>query len=121
MNTRKPTLALVGATGAVGAVMLQVLSSRQDCWGEIRLIASRRSAGRSLTLRGEQVEVQLLESAVFDGVDVAMFDVPDELAAKWAPVAVAAGAVGADAAHAAAPYRALLEGVIKAQAELIPQ
>ncbi|MGI8648155.1 MAG: aspartate-semialdehyde dehydrogenase [Acidimicrobiales bacterium] len=96
MAARKPTLALIGATGAVGAVMLQVLSSRQDCWGDIRLVASRRSAGRNLTLRGKQVEVQLLEPAVFDGVDVAMFDVPDELAAKWAPVAVAAGAVVVD-------------------------
>ena len=42
----KPTLAVVGATGAVGAVMLDLLSTRTDVWGEIRLVASARSAGR---------------------------------------------------------------------------
>ncbi len=44
MSTRKPTLAVVGATGAVGTVMLGILSQREDIWGEIRLIASARSA-----------------------------------------------------------------------------
>ena len=46
----KPTLAVVGATGAVGSVMLSILSSRQDVWGEIRLVASARSAGKVLQL-----------------------------------------------------------------------
>ncbi len=50
---RKPTLAVVGATGAVGTVMLQILSTREDVWGEIRLVASARSAGKLLTVRGE--------------------------------------------------------------------
>jgi aspartate-semialdehyde dehydrogenase len=94
--SRKPTLAVVGATGAVGTVMLQLLSEREDVWGEIRLVASRRSAGKKLTVRGEQVEVQLLEPSVFDGVDVAMFDVPDEVSAEWAPIAAARGAVAVD-------------------------
>jgi hypothetical protein len=72
---RKPTLAVVGATGAVGSVMLDLLSSREDVWGEIKLVASARSAGKVLTVRGRPVEVQLLTPEVFDGVDVAMFDV----------------------------------------------
>ncbi len=93
---KKPTLAVVGATGAVGTVMLQLLSEREDVWGEIRLVASRRSAGKKLTVRGEEVEVQLLEPSVFDGVDVAMFDVPDEVSAEWAPIAAARGAVAVD-------------------------
>jgi len=93
---RKPTLAVVGATGAVGTVMLGILSERADVWGEIRLVASRRSAGKRLTVRGREVEVELLEPAVFDGVDVAMFDVPDEVSAQWAPVAVGRGAVAVD-------------------------
>ncbi|AEW95305.1 MULTISPECIES: aspartate-semialdehyde dehydrogenase [Streptomycetaceae] len=91
-----PTLAVVGATGAVGAVMLGLLSSRQDVWGEIRLIASPRSAGRKLVVRGEEVEVVALDEAAFDGVDVAMFDVPDEVSARWAPIAAAKGAVVVD-------------------------
>ena len=95
-TTRRPTLAVVGATGAVGTVMLDILSTRPDVWGEIRLVASARSAGTVLQVRGEGVEVRALAPGVFDGVDVAMFDVPDEISADWAPVAVARGAVVVD-------------------------
>ena len=92
----RPTLAVVGATGAVGTVMLELLSTRQDVWGEIRLIASARSAGKKLSVRGEEVEVLALSPEVFEGVDIAMFDVPDEVSSRWAPVAAAAGAVVVD-------------------------
>jgi aspartate-semialdehyde dehydrogenase len=91
-----PTLAVVGATGAVGGVMCDLLSSRRNVWGEIRLVASARSAGRTLTVRGEPLTVLELAPEVFDGVDVAMFDVPDEVSAEWAPIAVAHGAVVVD-------------------------
>jgi aspartate-semialdehyde dehydrogenase len=91
-----PALAVVGATGAVGTVMLDLLSTRDDIWGEIRLIASPRSAGRRLTVRGEELEVVALSAEAFDGIDVAMFDVPDEVSAVWAPVAAARGAVCVD-------------------------
>jgi aspartate-semialdehyde dehydrogenase len=92
----KPTLAVVGATGAVGTVMLDILSTRADVWGEIRLVASPRSAGRTLRVRGQEIEVLPLAEEVFDGVDVAMFDVPDEVSGQWAPVAAAHGAVAVD-------------------------
>jgi aspartate-semialdehyde dehydrogenase len=92
----KPTLAVVGATGAVGTVMLDILSTREDVWGEIRLIASARSAGRALHCRGEALVVEELTEACFDGVDVAMFDVPDDVSEKWAPVAVSRGVVVVD-------------------------
>ena len=95
-STRKPTLAVVGATGAVGTVMLGILSQRADIWGEIRLIASARSAGKVLSVRGEQIAVVALTPEAFDGVDVAMFDVPDEISAEWAPIAVEHGAVAID-------------------------
>ncbi|WP_030682782.1 aspartate-semialdehyde dehydrogenase [Streptomyces sp. NRRL B-1347] len=93
---RKPTLAVVGATGAVGSVMLQILSQHADIWGEIRLVASPRSAGRKLAVRGEEVEVLALSEDVFEGVDVVMFDVPDEVAAQWAPIAASRGVVVVD-------------------------
>jgi len=93
---RKPTLAIVGATGAVGTVMIDVVSTRDDVWGEIRLIASPRSAGRRLRVRGEDVEVLALTPEVFEGVDLAMFDVPDEVSREWAPVAAARGVVVID-------------------------
>ena len=92
-----PTLALVGATGAVGTVMIDIMNERPEWpWGEVRLIASPRSAGRKLTVRGEERTVVALSAEAFDGVDVAMFDVPDEISAEWAPVAAARGAVVVD-------------------------
>jgi aspartate-semialdehyde dehydrogenase len=94
--TQKPSLAVVGATGAVGTVMLGILSERPDVWGEIRLIASARSAGKKLMCRGKELTVVALSPEAFDGINVAMFDVPDEISAEWAPVAVSRGAVVVD-------------------------
>jgi aspartate-semialdehyde dehydrogenase len=91
-----PTLAVVGATGSVGTVMRELLTSRKNVWGEIRLIASARSAGLQLACRGEQLTVLELTPEVFDGVDVAMFDVPDDVSVQWAPVAVSRGSIVVD-------------------------
>jgi aspartate-semialdehyde dehydrogenase len=91
-----PTLAVVGATGSVGTVMRELLSSRRNVWGEIRLIASARSAGQVLTCRGEELTVRELTPDVFDGVDIAMFDVPDDVSLDWAPVAVSRGVTVVD-------------------------
>ena len=92
----RPVLAIVGATGAVGTVMRDIVSTRDDVWGEVRLVASARSAGRKLPVRGEEVVVCELSADVFDGVDLAMFDVPDEVSAAWAPVAASRGVVVID-------------------------
>jgi aspartate-semialdehyde dehydrogenase len=92
----RPVLAIVGATGAVGTVMRDIVSERADIWGEVRLVASARSAGRMLPVRGEDVAVRALAPEVFDGVDLAMFDVPDEVSAAWAPVAAERGVVVID-------------------------
>ncbi|MCU1683647.1 MAG: aspartate-semialdehyde dehydrogenase [Amycolatopsis sp.] len=92
-----PVLALVGATGAVGTVMIDIINGRETVpWGEIRLIASARSAGKKITVRGEELTVVELKPEAFDGVDIAMFDVPDEISAEWAPIAAARGAVAVD-------------------------
>src|SRR2546430_16053650 len=91
-----PTLAVVGATGAVGTVMCELLSARKNVWGEIRLLASPRSAGKTIVVRGAELTVQPLTADAFDGVDVAMFDVPDEVSAEWAPIAASRGAVAVD-------------------------
>ncbi|AGL21433.1 aspartate-semialdehyde dehydrogenase [Actinoplanes sp. N902-109] len=92
----QPTLAVVGATGSVGTVMRELLTSRRNVWGEIRLVASARSAGKELSCRGEQLVVHELTPQVFDGVDVAMFDVPDDISLEWAPVAAAHGVTVVD-------------------------
>jgi aspartate-semialdehyde dehydrogenase len=91
-----PSLAVVGATGAVGTVMCELLSSRKNMWGEIRLLASKRSVGRKLVVRGEELVVEELAAEAFDGVDVAMFDVPEEVSIEWAPIAASRGAVAVD-------------------------
>ncbi|MFJ9637232.1 aspartate-semialdehyde dehydrogenase [Streptomyces sp. NPDC101178] len=96
MTVRRPSLAVVGATGAIGGVMLRILSQHADVWGEVRLVASPRSAGRKLVVRGAESEVLALSEDVFDGIDVALFLVPDEVSARWAPIAASKGAVVID-------------------------
>jgi aspartate-semialdehyde dehydrogenase len=96
-HERGPVVAIVGATGAVGTTMIDIIDGRESVpWSEIRLVASPRSAGKVLRVRGEDVTVQALAPEVFDGVDVALFDVPDEVSAEWAPIAAARGAVAVD-------------------------
>ena len=94
--SKKPSLAVVGATGAVGTVMLDILTKRKDVYGEIRLIASARSAGKKLMCRGEELTVVALSPEAFDGIDIAMFDVPDEVSLQWGPVAASKGCVVVD-------------------------
>ena len=94
--SRKPNLALVGATGAVGTVMIDIINNRENIWGEIRLIASPRSAGKKIKVHGEDLTVVALSPEAFDGIDIAMFDVPDEVSEVWAPIAAERGAVAVD-------------------------
>jgi aspartate-semialdehyde dehydrogenase len=97
MSENGPVVAIVGATGAVGSTMIEIIDARETVpWSEIRLVASARSAGKVLRVRGQDVTVQALAPEVFDGVDVALFDVPDEVSAEWAPIAAARGAVAVD-------------------------
>lgn len=88
--------ALVGATGAVGGEMLKILSEREPFIDELIPVASARSAGRKLPYRDGEIEVRALAPGVFDGVDLALFDVPDEVAVEWAPVAAERGCVVVD-------------------------
>jgi aspartate-semialdehyde dehydrogenase len=108
----RPTLAVVGPGGLVGAAVRALLSQREDIWGEIRLVdpgqaedrseadVQGRGRGRRLAVRGEQVPVRPLSEQVFAGVGVAVFDVPSALARKWAPLAASAGAVVVDGSAA---------------------
>ncbi|MEU7697354.1 MULTISPECIES: aspartate-semialdehyde dehydrogenase [unclassified Streptomyces] len=98
--TPKPTLAVVGATGAVGSVMLQMLTHHADVWGDIRLLASPRSAGRKAAVRGEECEILALDEDALEGVDLALFLVPETVAARWAPIAATKGAVVVDTSAA---------------------
>ncbi|NBW73779.1 MAG: aspartate-semialdehyde dehydrogenase, partial [Microbacteriaceae bacterium] len=92
----KPNLALVGATGAVGTVMIDIINSRENIWGEIRLIASARSAGKKILVHGQELTVVELTEEAFADIDIAMFDVPDEVSAVWVPISAKYGAVAID-------------------------
>lgn len=91
-----PSLAVVGATGAVGTEMLRVLEQRRFAHGPIRLLASARSAGVRLTYRGEPHEIRPLDAAALHGVDVALFSAGSSTSKQFAPAARAAGCVVID-------------------------
>jgi len=76
--------------------MVSIINERENIWGEIRLIASKNSAGKKIKVHGEDLTVVELSAEAFEGIDIAMFDVPDEVAKVWAPVAVERGAVVVD-------------------------
>ena len=90
------TVAVVGATGAVGRTMIQVLLERGFPIGELRLLASQRSAGRTLTVSGEPREVHEATPAAFDGVDVALFSAGGGTSKELAPEAARRGATVID-------------------------
>jgi len=97
MTNRMPfTVAVVGATGVVGGTMIRVLEERNFPVGELRPLASRRSAGRTLSFRGARVEVAEATPEAFDGVDIALFSAGSGTSRELAPVAVARGATVID-------------------------
>jgi len=89
-------IVVVGATGAVGLNILSILEERSFSVDELIPVASPRSIGRALPFRDGTVEVVGLEAGVFDGADLAIFDVDDPLALEWAPVAAERGAIVVD-------------------------
>ena len=91
-----PHIAVVGATGAVGVEMLRTLERRRFPVGEIRLLASARSAGRTLAFAGGDVPVRELMEESFQGIDIALFSAGSGISKRFAPVAVRAGAVAVD-------------------------
>ncbi|MCI0345043.1 MAG: aspartate-semialdehyde dehydrogenase, partial [Chloroflexi bacterium] len=90
------TVAVVGATGVVGGTMMRVLEERAFPIGELRPLATARSAGRTLRFRGEPVEVVEATADAFDGVDIALFSAGGGTSRALAPVAVARGATVID-------------------------
>ncbi len=89
-------VAVVGATGAVGEEILRVMERRAFPVGELRLLASSRSAGRTLEFRGRDVAVHALNVDALGGIDLAIFSAGSTLAAEFAPIAVNAGAIVID-------------------------
>ncbi len=80
-------VAIVGATGAVGVEMMKTLEKRKFPVGKLTLLASARSAGKTLPFRGEEVPVQELKETSFAGVDVALFSAGASISRTRAPFA----------------------------------
>jgi aspartate-semialdehyde dehydrogenase len=95
-STAPLTVAVVGATGVVGRTMISVLDEREFPMSELRLLASRRSAGRRLTLDGRSHEVAEAVPEAFDGVDIALFSAGGDVSRDLAPLAAARGATVID-------------------------
>ncbi len=89
-------VAIVGATGAVGIEMIKTLEKRNFPVGKLTLLASARSAGKTLPFRGENIVIAELREDSFTGVDIALFSAGASISKKFAPFAVQAGAVIVD-------------------------
>jgi aspartate-semialdehyde dehydrogenase len=89
-------LAVLGATGAVGTTVLQVLEERDLPLSELRLLASERSAGQTRSFRGEELEVHAVTPDSFEGIDVAIFSAGASRSRTYAPHATEAGALVID-------------------------
>lgn len=89
-------VAIAGATGAVGTEFLQLLESREFPLQSLRLLASERSVGRTLTFRGRPHTVELLSENSFKGIDIAFFSAGGSRSKEFAPSAVHAGALVID-------------------------
>ena len=87
------TVAVVGATGAVGTQMIKMLEESSLPIDKIRFLASARSAGKTLQFKGQDVVIEETTETAFEGVDIALFSAGGSTSAKYAPYAVKAGAV----------------------------
>ena len=90
------TVAVLGATGAVGQQMIKVLQERNFPVGKLVPLASARSAGKTVKFRGEDVTIQEAADTAFKGVDIVLGAAENDIAKKFAPAIVASGAVFVD-------------------------
>ncbi|THG01028.1 hypothetical protein TEA_009828 [Camellia sinensis var. sinensis] len=91
-----PSLAVVGVTGAVGQEFLSVLSDRSFPYRSIKMLASKRSAGKHLTFEGNDYVVEELTPESFNGVDIALFSAGGSISKKFGPIAVDCGSIVVD-------------------------
>ena len=91
-----PVVAIVGATGAVGVELLACLEQRQFPLSKLCLFASKRSAGKTMCFKGEDILVEELTEEVFAGIDIALFSAGGSISKKFGPIAARAGAVVVD-------------------------
>ena len=93
---REYTVAILGATGAVGQEMRKLLEERNFPVGKLKLLASTRSVGKTETFRGERIPIEEANEAAFQGVDLVLGAAENDIALRFAPAIRAAGAVFVD-------------------------
>ena len=93
---KKYNVGILGATGAVGREMMNILEERNFPVNELRLLASPRSVGKKLTFKGEEIEVKLADENAFEGLDIVLGAASNAVAKQLAPAIVKAGAVFVD-------------------------
>lgn len=93
---KKPVIAVVGATGAVGEEILACIDQRQVAFSSLKLLASARSAGREIGFRDGALTVEELTAEAFGGVDIALFSAGSGISKDFGPIAAQAGAVVID-------------------------
>lgn len=91
-----PNVAVVGATGAVGDLIRQVLQQREFPLNSIRFLASPKSVGQSITFRGESHTVEPIRAEAFRGIDLVLSSTPSSISREFSPIAAKAGAVVVD-------------------------
>ncbi len=96
MGSERLTVAVVGATGAVGEEMISVLREQRFPVGRLLPLASERSAGSTVDWHGDDIRVEVADEAAFEGVDLALFSAGGSVSERLAPAAVKAGAVVVD-------------------------
>ncbi|MBU1083522.1 MAG: aspartate-semialdehyde dehydrogenase [Candidatus Omnitrophota bacterium] len=95
-NKEKYNVAVMGATGAVGAQFLEILAERDFPIGELRLLASKRSEGKKLSFKGKDIAVRVLGLGSFEGIDIVLASAGASRSKEFLPYAVKAGAVCVD-------------------------
>jgi aspartate-semialdehyde dehydrogenase len=94
--SRKYNVAILGATGAVGTELLALLEERNFPLGKLKVLASERSAGKSVKFAGEDLIIEAVTESSFDDVDIVLASAGGSISKKWLPIATKAGAVSID-------------------------
>ena len=94
--SRKYNVAILGATGAVGTELLALLEERNFPLAKLKVLASERSAGKSIKFAGEDIIIEAVNESSFDGVDIVLASAGGSISKQWLPIATKAGAVSID-------------------------
>ena len=94
--SRKYNVAILGATGAVGTELLALLEQRNFPLDKLKILASERSAGKSISFAGENLIIEAVTDSSFDNVDIVLASAGGSISKQWLPIAVKAGAVSID-------------------------